>query len=180
MVKLKKKCRMESSLRSKRFQSSYCAKVRAEAKKRFLRSPPPLPSLIFFCSCPSFLDEPRQETLATQVRFEAKLTISFMVQLITVSAGYLGEIKWIEWGFFSLFEGHHLDVHSPRWLQERENTIVNTLAYATDCQQSPSTASCHFSGIIHCNNEPLYGLKGTCERRFRHAFSIKSALFSTK
>ena len=43
-----------SSLRSKRFQSSYCAKVRAEAKK------------IFFCSCPSFLDEPREETLATQ------------------------------------------------------------------------------------------------------------------
>ena len=34
------------SLRSKRFQSSYCAN--------------------FFCSCPSFLDEPREETLATQ------------------------------------------------------------------------------------------------------------------
>ena len=41
------------SLRSKRFQSSYCAKGRAEAKK-------------FFCSCPSFLDEPREETRATQ------------------------------------------------------------------------------------------------------------------
>ena len=41
------------SLRSKRFQSGYCAKGRAEAKK-------------FFCSCPSFLDEPRQEMLATQ------------------------------------------------------------------------------------------------------------------
>ena len=56
------------SLRSKRSQSSYCAKVRAEAKKRwFLRSPPPPPSFIFFfCSCPSFLDEPREETLATQ------------------------------------------------------------------------------------------------------------------
>ena len=46
------------SLRSKRFQSSYCAKVRAEAKKRLkgegegrrgnLHSPPPPPSLIFF------------------------------------------------------------------------------------------------------------------------------------
>ena len=45
------------SLRSKRFQSSYCAKVRAEA------------SFIFFCSCPSFLDEPREETLATQATF---------------------------------------------------------------------------------------------------------------
>ena len=67
------------SLRSKRFQSSYCTKVRAEAKKkveggggeekRFLRSPPPPPSFIFFfCSCPSFLDEPREETLATQAR----------------------------------------------------------------------------------------------------------------
>ena len=33
------------SLRSKHFQSSYCAKVRAKAKKKF------------FCSSPSFLDE---------------------------------------------------------------------------------------------------------------------------
>ena len=31
-------------------------------------SPPPPPSFIFFCSCPSFLDEPREETLATQAR----------------------------------------------------------------------------------------------------------------
>ena len=38
------------SLRSKRFQSSYCVKV----------------IHFFFCSCPSFLDEPRKETLATQ------------------------------------------------------------------------------------------------------------------
>ena len=69
------------SLRSKRFQSRYCAKVRPEAKKkvegegegrrgrrRFLHFPPPPPSFIFFfCSCPSFLDEPREETLPTQV-----------------------------------------------------------------------------------------------------------------
>ena len=48
------------SLRSKRFQSSYCAKVRAEAT-----SPSPVIHF-FFCSCPSFLDEPREETLATQ------------------------------------------------------------------------------------------------------------------
>ena len=64
------------SLRSKRFQSSYCAKVRAEAKKSLkgegegrsgnLHSPPPPPSFILFCSCPSFLDELREETLATQ------------------------------------------------------------------------------------------------------------------
>ena len=45
---------MPCSLRSKRLQSSYCAKVRAEAKKGW--------------TCPSFLDEPRQETLATQAR----------------------------------------------------------------------------------------------------------------
>ena len=51
----------KSSLRSKRFQSSYCAKVRAEAKKKRL-------SFIFFCSCPSFLDEPREETLAMQAK----------------------------------------------------------------------------------------------------------------
>ena len=37
---------VETSLRSKRFQSSYCS--------------------FFFCSCLSFLDEPREETLATQ------------------------------------------------------------------------------------------------------------------
>ena len=52
------------SLRSKRFQSSYCAKVRAEAKSFF---PLPLPRHFFFCSCPNFLDEPREETLATQL-----------------------------------------------------------------------------------------------------------------
>ena len=46
------------SLRSKRFQSSYCTKVRAEAKKKV--------GFIFFCSYPSFLDEPLEETLATQ------------------------------------------------------------------------------------------------------------------
>ena len=44
-------------LRSKRVQSSYCAKVRAD----------PLPRhSFFFCSRPSFLDEPREETLVTQ------------------------------------------------------------------------------------------------------------------
>ena len=57
------------SLRSKRFQSSYCAKVRAEAKKgwrgRGRREEDPL-SFIFFCSCPSFLAEPCEETPATQ------------------------------------------------------------------------------------------------------------------
>ena len=36
-----------------------------EGEKRFLRSPPPS-FFLFFCSCPSFLDEPREETLATQ------------------------------------------------------------------------------------------------------------------
>ena len=41
-------------------------KIVGFAGKRFLRSPPPPPSFMFFCSCPSFLDEPREETLATQ------------------------------------------------------------------------------------------------------------------
>ena len=57
------------SLRSKRFQSSYCAKVRAEAKKRLKREGEERrgsPVIHFFCSCPSFLAEPREETLATQ------------------------------------------------------------------------------------------------------------------
>ena len=38
----------------------------------FHGSPSPPPSLIFFCSCPSFLDEPREETLATQATLEAQ------------------------------------------------------------------------------------------------------------
>ena len=54
-----------TSLRSKRFQSSYYAKVRAEAKKKGFPLPLPRHS-IFFCSGPGFLDEPREETLATQ------------------------------------------------------------------------------------------------------------------
>ena len=64
------------SLRSKRFQSSYWAKVRAGAKKkvegggggekrRFLHSPPPPPppSFLFFCSGPNFLDEHARKRL---------------------------------------------------------------------------------------------------------------------
>ena len=54
-----------TSLRSKRFQSSYYAKVRAEAKKKAFPSPSPVIQF-FFCSGPGFLDEPREETLATQ------------------------------------------------------------------------------------------------------------------
>ena len=57
-------CYYGSSLRSKRFQSSYCAKVRA--------FPSPFPVIhFFFRSCPSFLDEPRKETLATQATMVA-------------------------------------------------------------------------------------------------------------
>ena len=63
--------RYNVSLRSKRFQSSYSRKLlRAEAKKGLKGDgfvPLPLPRhSFFFCSCPSFLDEPREETLATQ------------------------------------------------------------------------------------------------------------------
>ena len=67
------------SLRSKRFQSSYCAKVRARAKKGgrgrgrgeeetlacFLRSPPPPPSFLFLLSS-QLSRQTRAETLATQ------------------------------------------------------------------------------------------------------------------
>ena len=56
------------SLRSKHFQSSYCAKVRAGAKKGSFPSPSPVIHFVF-CSCPSFVDEPREETLATQATF---------------------------------------------------------------------------------------------------------------
>ena len=37
---------------------------RKQKKRSFF--PLPLPRHIFFCSCPSFLSEPREETLATQ------------------------------------------------------------------------------------------------------------------
>ena len=71
----------QSSLRSKRFQSSYCAKVGAEAKKKVegggggkKRKPSPSPVIhFFFCSCPSFLDEPHEETLATQATSKGAL-----------------------------------------------------------------------------------------------------------
>ena len=60
------------------------ARIRAEAKKRlkgegegFLRSPPPPPSFIFLCSCPIFLDEPREETLAMQAKGYGKNTRLF-------------------------------------------------------------------------------------------------------
>ena len=58
------------SLRSQRFQSSYCAKVRAEAKKR-LKGEGEWFFFFFFRSCPSFLDEPREETHATQATLGA-------------------------------------------------------------------------------------------------------------
>ena len=69
---LGKEISQPSSLRSKRFQSSYCAKVRAKAKKG---SPPPPPSFMFFFSCPSFLEEPCEETLATQANNQGILDI---------------------------------------------------------------------------------------------------------
>ena len=40
-----------------------------ERKQKKGRSPPPPPSFMFFCSCPSFLDESREETLATQAKW---------------------------------------------------------------------------------------------------------------
>ena len=45
-------------------------KIVGFAGKRFLLSPPPPPSFIFFGCCPSFLNEPREETLATQARLD--------------------------------------------------------------------------------------------------------------
>ena len=71
----------EISLRSKRFQSSYCAKGRAGAKKKKKNDGRgrgrgeeetffslPLPRHSFFCSRPNFSRRTRAETLATQAR----------------------------------------------------------------------------------------------------------------
>lgn len=30
---------------------------------------------------------------------------------------YLSEVERIPWGLFSLFKGHDLQVHGPRWLE---------------------------------------------------------------
>ena len=40
--------------------------------RKLERKPLPLPRSFFFCSCPSFLNEPREETLATQAITEGK------------------------------------------------------------------------------------------------------------
>ena len=57
----------DHTLRSKRFQSSYCAKVSAEAKKKVPSFPSPSPvSHVFFALVPAVLDEPCKETLARQ------------------------------------------------------------------------------------------------------------------
>ena len=53
------------SLSSKRFQSSYCTKVRAGAKKK--KFPPPPPSFLFFLlSSLQLIRRTREETLTTQ------------------------------------------------------------------------------------------------------------------
>ena len=80
--------RFKNSLRSKRFQSSYCAKVRAEAKKkkveeggekrRFLLSPPSPPSFLFFLLSSRRSLRTRAETLATQAILRTVL-LSFHV-----------------------------------------------------------------------------------------------------
>ena len=43
-------------------------KLEREQKKGSFPSPSPVIHFVF-CSCPSFLDEPREETLATQATF---------------------------------------------------------------------------------------------------------------
>ena len=76
-----------TSLRSKRFQSSYCAKVRAEAK------------FMFFCSCPSFLDEPREETLATQAKgLLQSFLVSFCFHRLLVCLWFFWRISFLYFG----------------------------------------------------------------------------------
>ena len=48
-------------------------------------SPPPPPSFIFFCSRSNFLDEPREETLATQASFLLR-AVEFIYYMPRVSA----------------------------------------------------------------------------------------------
>ena len=54
--------------------------------------PSPSPSLIFFCSCPSFLDEPREETLATQAR---KIVTLVLVQSQSTPSGKRNSRLWV-------------------------------------------------------------------------------------
>ena len=89
------------SLRSKRFQSSYI--------------PSPSPVIhFFFYSCPSFLDEPREETLATQVNKRSLISSLcyqhlFISPLLSVSP----EIAWKP----PIAVEHKNSVNSPKTLQ---------------------------------------------------------------
>ena len=56
------------SLRSKRFQSSYCAKVRAGAKKGSFPSPSPVIHFVF-CSCPAFQTNLARKRLLRRLLF---------------------------------------------------------------------------------------------------------------
>ena len=64
----------KNSLRSKRFQSSSCAKVRAEAIKKSL-----------FCSLPNFLDELARKRLKHTKRQVRKVRISQIYNAFVIS-----------------------------------------------------------------------------------------------
>ena len=57
------------SLRSKRSNRVIARKLERTQKEG---SSPPPPSFFFFCSRSNFLDEPREETLATQAKEETR------------------------------------------------------------------------------------------------------------
>ena len=61
------------SLRSKRFQSSYCAKVRAGHFPS--PPPPPRPFFFFFCSRPNFLDELARKRLLRRLDYSLSVSV---------------------------------------------------------------------------------------------------------
>ena len=93
---------LQTSLRSKRFQSSYCAQVRAGAKKKGGRGrrrgviPLPLPRHSFFCSRPNFLDElARKRLLRRLLANERNSWVLLAKNVASVCTGLNTELSFL-------------------------------------------------------------------------------------
>ena len=108
--------------------------------------PSPSPVIHFFCSCPSFLYEPREETLATQAKkppartggfFESVRTPAYgsfrLVRNVRLSIKYFGNFPW------ESFEGitNHLHKTKSKYQRSVDRSVVD-LEYLTGKQGNTS------------------------------------------